>query len=172
MQTLCWSKTRPSFSGAHNSYISWSINTIFVPRIGMYIRIKRFSFILRLGAIVSYFVTGPFFLLILYICNPNLKSFKVLLIFLVVLSGLSNIHQVTLILHYLYRTLQNSWNFIMVVQKQKCKNIHIFFLLCCGSDGQYITIATHFEREYGRQLFNVLYDLIYIYIYVLQVSVK
>ena len=22
MQTLCWSKTRPSFSGAHNSYIS------------------------------------------------------------------------------------------------------------------------------------------------------
>ena len=27
MQTLCWSKTRPSFSGAHNSYIYWSINT-------------------------------------------------------------------------------------------------------------------------------------------------
>ena len=40
MQTLCWSKTRPSFSGAHNSYICWSINTIFVPRIGMYIRIN------------------------------------------------------------------------------------------------------------------------------------
>ena len=41
MQTLCWSKTRPSFSSAHNSYISWSINTIFfVPRISMYIRIN------------------------------------------------------------------------------------------------------------------------------------
>ena len=40
MQTLCWSKTRPSFSGADNSYISWPINTIFVPRIGMYIRIN------------------------------------------------------------------------------------------------------------------------------------
>ena len=158
MQTLCWSKTRPSFSGAHNSYISWSTNTIFVPRIGMYIRIKRFSFMLRLGA--SYFVTGPFcftHLLNLYICKPNLKSFKVLFIFLVVSSDLSNIHQVTLILHYLYRTLQNSWNSIMVVQKQKCKNIHIFLLLCCGSDGQYITIATHFERKYGRQFSNVLY---------------
>ena len=35
MQTLCWSKTRPSFSGAHNSYIYF-----FVPRIGMYIRIS------------------------------------------------------------------------------------------------------------------------------------
>ena len=32
MQTLCWSKTRPLFSGAHNSYI-WSINTIFALRI-------------------------------------------------------------------------------------------------------------------------------------------
>ena len=40
MQTLCWSKTRPSFSSAHNSYISWSINTIFVPRFGHYIRIN------------------------------------------------------------------------------------------------------------------------------------
>ena len=40
MQTLCWSKTRPSFSGADNAYISWSINTLFVPRIGMYIRIN------------------------------------------------------------------------------------------------------------------------------------
>ena len=40
MQTLCWSKIRPSFSGAHNSYIYWSINTHFVPRIGMYIRIN------------------------------------------------------------------------------------------------------------------------------------
>ena len=27
MQTLCWSKTRPSFSGADNSYISWPILT-------------------------------------------------------------------------------------------------------------------------------------------------
>ena len=40
MQTLCWCKTRTSFSGAHNSYSSWPINTIFVPRIGMYIRIN------------------------------------------------------------------------------------------------------------------------------------
>ena len=40
MQTLCWSKTCPSFSGADNSYISWPINTIFVPRFGMYIRIN------------------------------------------------------------------------------------------------------------------------------------
>ena len=40
IQTLCWSKTRPSFSGVDNSYISWPINTIFVPRIGMYIRIN------------------------------------------------------------------------------------------------------------------------------------
>ena len=38
--TLCWSKTRLSFSGADNSCISWPINTIFVPRIGMYIRIN------------------------------------------------------------------------------------------------------------------------------------
>ena len=35
METLCWSKTRPSFSGAHNAYIYF-----FVPRIGMYIRIS------------------------------------------------------------------------------------------------------------------------------------
>ena len=27
VQTLCWSKTSPSFSGAHNSCISRSINT-------------------------------------------------------------------------------------------------------------------------------------------------
>ena len=40
MQTLCWRKTRPSFSGADNSYISWPTNTTFVPRIGMYIRIN------------------------------------------------------------------------------------------------------------------------------------
>ena len=40
MQTLCWSKTSPSFSGAHNSNISWSINTNFIPRFGMYIRIN------------------------------------------------------------------------------------------------------------------------------------
>ena len=40
MQTLCLSKTSPSFSGADNSYISWPINTIFAPRIGMYIRIN------------------------------------------------------------------------------------------------------------------------------------
>ena len=40
MQTLCWNKTRPSFSGADNSYTYWPINTIFVPRIGMYIRIN------------------------------------------------------------------------------------------------------------------------------------
>ena len=41
IQTLCWSKTRPSFSGAHNSYFSWSITTIFVPRIDMYNRINN-----------------------------------------------------------------------------------------------------------------------------------
>ena len=41
MQTLCWSKTRPSFSGAHNSYISWSINTIFLPQIDIYNRINN-----------------------------------------------------------------------------------------------------------------------------------
>ena len=35
-----WSKTRPSFSGAHNSYIYWSFNTIIVSRIGTYIRIN------------------------------------------------------------------------------------------------------------------------------------
>ena len=29
MQTLCWRKTSPSFSSARNSYISWSINTIW-----------------------------------------------------------------------------------------------------------------------------------------------
>ena len=40
VQTLCWSKTSPSFSGAHSSCISISINTIFVPYIGMYIRIN------------------------------------------------------------------------------------------------------------------------------------
>ena len=40
MQTLCWSKTRPSFSGAHSSCNPQTINAIFVPRIGMYIRIN------------------------------------------------------------------------------------------------------------------------------------
>ena len=40
VQTLCWSKTSPSFSGAHSSCISRSINTIFVPQIDMYIRIN------------------------------------------------------------------------------------------------------------------------------------
>ena len=40
MQTLCWSKIRSLFLGAHNSYIYWSINTIFVPRIYMCIRIN------------------------------------------------------------------------------------------------------------------------------------
>ena len=40
VQTLCWSKTSPSFSGAHSSCISRSIKTIFVPQIGMYIRIN------------------------------------------------------------------------------------------------------------------------------------
>ena len=35
VQTLCWSKTSPS--GAHSSCISGSINTIFIPQIGMYI---------------------------------------------------------------------------------------------------------------------------------------
>ena len=38
MQTLCWSKSSPSFSSAHSSCISRSINNIFVPQIGMYIR--------------------------------------------------------------------------------------------------------------------------------------
>ena len=40
VQTLCWSKTSPSFSRAHSSCISRSINTNFVPQIGMYIRIN------------------------------------------------------------------------------------------------------------------------------------
>ena len=40
MQTLCWSKSSPSFSSAHSSCISRSIITIFVPHIGMYIRIN------------------------------------------------------------------------------------------------------------------------------------
>ena len=40
VQTLCWSKSSPSFSSAHSSCISQSINTIFVPYIGMYIRIN------------------------------------------------------------------------------------------------------------------------------------
>ena len=40
VQTLCWRKTSPSFSGAHSSCISRSINTIFVPQIGIYIRIN------------------------------------------------------------------------------------------------------------------------------------
>ena len=39
VQTLCWSTTSPSFSGAHSLCISRSINTTFVPQIGMYIRI-------------------------------------------------------------------------------------------------------------------------------------
>ena len=40
VQTLCWSKSSPSFSSAHSSCISRSINTIFVPHFGMYIRIN------------------------------------------------------------------------------------------------------------------------------------
>ena len=55
MQTLCWSKTSPSFSGAHNSYISWSIDTNFIPRFGMYIGINIPK------TIVSYFVRGDIF---------------------------------------------------------------------------------------------------------------
>ena len=69
MQTLCWSKIRLSFSCADNSYISWPINTIFVPRIGMHINInilEWISFISRFGATVSYFVRGDIFLLTLY----------------------------------------------------------------------------------------------------------
>ena len=37
MQTLCWSKTSPSFSAAHNSYISWSINAIFALHLSQYL---------------------------------------------------------------------------------------------------------------------------------------
>ena len=40
VQTLCWNKTSPSFSGAHISCISRSINTNVVPHIGMYTRIN------------------------------------------------------------------------------------------------------------------------------------
>ena len=70
MQTLCWSKTRPSFSGADNSYISWPINTIFVPRIGMYIRIniQKMDFIyLKIWCnSVIFCQRGHFFWLTLY----------------------------------------------------------------------------------------------------------
>ena len=55
VQTLCWSKSSPSLSNAHSSCISRSINTIFVPHMGMYIRINIIS---RFGAIVSHFVRG------------------------------------------------------------------------------------------------------------------
>ena len=70
MQPLCWSKTRPSFSGADNLYISWPINTMFVPRIGMYIRINipKMDFIyLKIWCnSVIFCQRGHFFLLTLY----------------------------------------------------------------------------------------------------------
>ena len=79
MQTLCWSKTRPSFSSAHNSYISWSINTIFVPRIDMYIRINipntNFIHLKDWCNIVIFCQRGHFFLLTLYMGN-NILYYK------------------------------------------------------------------------------------------------
>ena len=42
-------------------------------------------------------------------------------------------------------------------RKVNILNIHMVFLLCCGTYGQCITIATNFERKYGRQFSNVLH---------------
>ena len=65
VQTLCWSKTSPSFSGAHSSCISLSINTIFVPPIGMYIRINMsktdFIYLKNFGNSVIFCKRGFFF---------------------------------------------------------------------------------------------------------------
>ena len=74
MQTLCWSKTRPSFSGAHNSYISWSINTIFIPRIGMY---TNFIYLNNWCNSVIFCQRGICFWLTLYIqfCKTFLAEF-------------------------------------------------------------------------------------------------
>ena len=72
MQTLCWSKTRPSFSSAHNSYMSWSINTICVPRFGMYIRINipntNLIYLKNWCNCVIFCERGHFFWLALYSC--------------------------------------------------------------------------------------------------------
>ena len=78
MQTLCWSKTRPSFSGADNLCISWPINTIFAPRIGMYIRINipKMDFIyLKIWCnSVIFCQRGHLFWLALYIYSNEMSS--------------------------------------------------------------------------------------------------
>ena len=71
VQTLCWSKSSPSFSSAHSSCISRSINNIFVPHIGMYIRINMsktdFIYLKIWCDSVTICQRGHFFWLTLYI---------------------------------------------------------------------------------------------------------
>ena len=72
VQTLCWSKSSPSFSSAHSSCISRSVNTIFVPHIGMYIRINMsktdFIYLKMWCYSVTFCQRGHFFWLTLYAC--------------------------------------------------------------------------------------------------------
>ena len=94
------------FSGAHNSYMSWSINTIFVPRISMYIRINinQTDFIyLQIWYNSVIFCQRGLFLLVLYVKfnNPELlASYKCQKIF----------HMITM------------WNHIA----QGCRNLNWF----------------------------------------------
>ena len=64
-KTLGWSKSSHSFSSAHSSCISQSINTIFVPHIGMYIRINMsktdFIYLKIWCDIVTFCQRGHFF---------------------------------------------------------------------------------------------------------------
>ena len=75
VQTLCWSKTSPSFLGAHSSCIARPINTILVPQIGMYIRINMSDFFYRkiLCHSVTFCQRGIFFLLTL--CKDTLAKY-------------------------------------------------------------------------------------------------
>ena len=79
VQTLCWSKTSPSFSGAHISCIDRSINTIFVPQIGMYIRINMpqtdFIYLKIWCDSVKFCQRGHFFWLTLYFTSAEYDTF-------------------------------------------------------------------------------------------------
>ena len=75
MQTLCWRKTSPSFSGAHRSCISRSINIIFCTTNRHVHQDQCVENVFHLsqgfGAIVSHFVIGECFLLALYVRASN-----------------------------------------------------------------------------------------------------
>ena len=90
VQTLCWSKSSPSFSSAHSSCISRSINNIFVPQIGMYIRFNMsktdFIYLKMWCDSVTFCQRGHFFWLTLYICNISSTCIICMSVFWIKLS--------------------------------------------------------------------------------------